>query len=34
MEPASTTPDEFAAFMKNETAKWAQAVKLSGVKLD
>ena len=34
MEPASTTPDEFAAFMKSETAKWAQAVKLSGVRVD
>jgi tripartite-type tricarboxylate transporter receptor subunit TctC len=34
MEPASTTPEEFAAFMNAETAKWAQAVKLSGVKLD
>ena len=34
MEPSSTTPEEFAAFMKSETAKWAQAVKLSGVKAD
>lgn len=34
MEPARTTPEEFAAFMNAETAKWAQAVKLSGVKLD
>ena len=34
MEPASTTPEEFAAFMKSETAKWAQAVKLSGVKIE
>jgi tripartite-type tricarboxylate transporter receptor subunit TctC len=34
MEPASTTPEEFSAFMKSETAKWAQAVKLSGVKAD
>jgi tripartite-type tricarboxylate transporter receptor subunit TctC len=32
MEPANTTPEEFAAFMKSETAKWAQAVKLAGVK--
>jgi tripartite-type tricarboxylate transporter receptor subunit TctC len=34
MEPSSTTPEEFVAFMKSETAKWAQAVKLSGVKAD
>jgi len=34
MEPASTTPEAFSAFMKSETAKWAQAVKLSGVKAD
>lgn len=34
MEPANTTPDEFAAFMKSETAKWAQAVKLAKVRLD
>jgi tripartite-type tricarboxylate transporter receptor subunit TctC len=32
MEPANTTPEEFAEFMKSETAKWAQAVKVSGVK--
>ena len=34
MEPANTTTEEFAAFMKSETAKWAQAVKVSGVKPD
>jgi tripartite-type tricarboxylate transporter receptor subunit TctC len=34
MEPSNTTPDEFAAFMKSETAKWAQAVKLAKVRLD
>jgi tripartite-type tricarboxylate transporter receptor subunit TctC len=34
MEPSRTTPEEFAAFMKSETAKWAQAVKLAGVKAD
>lgn len=34
MEPANTTPEEFAVFMKSETTKWAQAVKLSGVRLD
>ena len=34
MEPSNTTPDEFAAFMKSETAKWAQAVALAKVRLD
>jgi tripartite-type tricarboxylate transporter receptor subunit TctC len=34
LEPSSTTTEEFGAFMKTETAKWAQAVKLSGVKAD
>lgn len=34
MEPSNTTPDEFAAFMKSETAKWAQAVSLAKVRLD
>lgn len=34
MEPSNTTPDEFAAFMKSESAKWAQAVKLAKVRLD
>ena len=34
MEPANTMPDEFAAFMKSETAKWAQAVKLAKIRLD
>ena len=34
MEPSNTTPEQFAAFMKSETAKWAQAVKLANVQLD
>jgi tripartite-type tricarboxylate transporter receptor subunit TctC len=34
LEPAASTPEEFAAFIKSETAKWAQAVKLAKVKLD
>jgi len=32
MEAAITTPEEFTAFIKSETAKWAQAVKVAGVK--
>lgn len=34
MEPASTTAKEFAAFIKSETAKWAQAVKVGGLKAE
>ncbi len=33
-EPVSTTPEEFAAFIKSEIAKWAAAVKQSGAKVD
>ncbi|HWI13573.1 MAG TPA: tripartite tricarboxylate transporter substrate binding protein [Burkholderiales bacterium] len=29
-EPTSTTPEQFAAFIKSETAKWAKVVKASG----
>jgi tripartite-type tricarboxylate transporter receptor subunit TctC len=30
IEPIGSTPDELAAFMKTEMAKWARAVKFSG----
>ncbi|NYT60350.1 tripartite tricarboxylate transporter substrate binding protein [Alcaligenaceae bacterium] len=30
MEPLSDSPEEFAAFIESETAKWAEVVKLSG----
>jgi tripartite-type tricarboxylate transporter receptor subunit TctC len=33
-EAAGTTPDEFAEFMRAESAKWARVVKLSGMKAD
>ena len=33
-EPVGGTPEAFAAFVKNETAKWADVVKKSGAKLD
>ena len=33
-EPVGGTPEEFAAFVKSETAKWADVVKKSGAKLD
>jgi len=34
LEPAGNTPEEFAQFIKSETAKWAQAVKLSNVQIE
>lgn len=30
MEPLSNSPEEFAAFIESETAKWTEVVKLSG----
>ena len=30
-EPAGTTPEQFAAFVKSETAKWARVAKAAGV---
>ena len=34
VEPAGTTPQEFAAFIKSEMAKWAKVVKESGAKAE
>ena len=33
-EPVGGTPEQFAAFVKKETVKWAEVVKKSGAKLD
>jgi tripartite-type tricarboxylate transporter receptor subunit TctC len=33
-EPATSTPEEFGAFVRAETAKWARVIKVAGVKLD
>lgn len=33
-EPASSTPEQFSAFIKSELAKWAKVVKESGVRID
>jgi tripartite-type tricarboxylate transporter receptor subunit TctC len=33
-EPATTSPAEFAAFIRKEMVKWANLVKLTGVKLE
>ena len=32
--PAGLTPEEFAKFLKQDMAQWAEAVKIAGVKLD
>jgi tripartite-type tricarboxylate transporter receptor subunit TctC len=32
MEPVTNSPDEFAAFVQSEIAKWARVVKASGAK--
>ena len=34
MEPVSNTPEEFAAYIKSEIAKWAKVVKASGARPD
>ena len=33
-EPAPNTPEEFAAMVKAEVAKWADVVRKSGAKVD
>jgi tripartite-type tricarboxylate transporter receptor subunit TctC len=33
-DPAGNTPDEFGAYMRKETAKWAKIVKASGAAAD
>ena len=33
-ETMGGTPEQFAAYMKSETAKWAKVVKASGAKAD
>jgi tripartite-type tricarboxylate transporter receptor subunit TctC len=32
--PVGNTPEEFAAFIKREGAKWAKAIKISGAKVE
>jgi len=34
IEPASSTPAEFRAFVASEMAKWAKVVKAAGIKSD
>ena len=33
-DPVGSTPEEFSAYMRAETAKWARVVKASGAKAD
>jgi tripartite-type tricarboxylate transporter receptor subunit TctC len=33
-EPVGNTPQEFAEFMRAETAKWGRVVRISGMKAD
>jgi tripartite-type tricarboxylate transporter receptor subunit TctC len=33
-EPVGSTPEEFAALLKEEVSKWAEVVKVSGAKAD
>jgi tripartite-type tricarboxylate transporter receptor subunit TctC len=34
VEPAPTTPDEFRRFLREETRKYAEWVKLAGIQLE
>jgi len=31
---ASTTPEQFTAFVRTEIAKWARVIKISGAKVE
>jgi tripartite-type tricarboxylate transporter receptor subunit TctC len=33
-EPVGNTPEEFAAFMKTESSRWAALIKKAGLGLD
>jgi tripartite-type tricarboxylate transporter receptor subunit TctC len=34
MEPGAMSREEFEAFLRNETARWAKVAKASGVRAD
>jgi len=34
LEPASSTPSEFGAYLKSETAKWAKVIRAANIKSD
>jgi len=33
-DPVSSTPEEFAAYLRQETVKWANVVRKAGLKAD
>jgi tripartite-type tricarboxylate transporter receptor subunit TctC len=33
-EPLASTPEEFTAFIKSETARWAPVIKAAGIRAD
>ena len=33
-DAVSSSPQEFAAYIRNETAKWGKVIKTAGIKLD
>ena len=33
-EPIGNTPEEFAAMMKTESARWADVIKKAGISID
>ena len=34
VEPAPTTPEEFAAFIRSEHARWGEVIRNAGIKLE
>jgi tripartite-type tricarboxylate transporter receptor subunit TctC len=34
VEPANTTPQELAAYMRAETERWGKVIRASGIRLD
>lgn len=34
VEPVTSTPDEMAAYVKSETAKWAEVIKQGDIKIE
>jgi tripartite-type tricarboxylate transporter receptor subunit TctC len=33
-DPVASTPEEFAAYLRQETAKWSEVVRRAGLKAD
>jgi tripartite-type tricarboxylate transporter receptor subunit TctC len=34
VDPASSTPDEFAQLIRDEVARWAKVIRTAGIKLE